>query len=61
VTTSVTYAAPHHLVADSGTAHLRRTRAGDAWELAQARPDEAGGSASGTFLGLPGLGTPVGG
>jgi len=61
VTTTVTYAAPHHLVADSGDTHLRRTRAGDAWERAQVRPDEAEGSPSGTFLGLPGLGAPVGG
>ena len=31
VTVEVTYAAPHHLVADGGVG-LRRTRAGDAWE-----------------------------
>jgi tRNA-2-methylthio-N6-dimethylallyladenosine synthase len=58
VTTTVTYAAPHHLVADSGTAAVRRTRAGDAWALAQDRPAVA---AAGTFLGLPGLGNPVAG
>jgi tRNA-2-methylthio-N6-dimethylallyladenosine synthase len=31
VTTTVTYAAPHHLVADSPLTSHRRTRAGDAW------------------------------
>jgi tRNA-2-methylthio-N6-dimethylallyladenosine synthase len=31
VTTTVTYAAPHHLVADSPLHSHRRTRAGDAW------------------------------
>jgi tRNA-2-methylthio-N6-dimethylallyladenosine synthase len=31
VTTTVTYAAPHHLVADSPILEHRRTRAGDAW------------------------------
>ncbi|MGA7688191.1 MAG: tRNA (N6-isopentenyl adenosine(37)-C2)-methylthiotransferase MiaB [Jiangellales bacterium] len=58
VTTTVTYAAPHHLVADSGVVALRGTRAGDAWDLAQSRP---AGTLPGTFLGLPGLGTPVAG
>ncbi len=36
VTAEVTYAAPHHLVADRMLA-LRRTRAGDAWEARQGR------------------------
>jgi tRNA-2-methylthio-N6-dimethylallyladenosine synthase len=31
VTTTLTYAAPHHLVADSPVLDHRRTRAGDAW------------------------------
>jgi tRNA-2-methylthio-N6-dimethylallyladenosine synthase len=35
VTVEITYAAPHHLVADKGVAPPRRTRAGDAWEVAQ--------------------------
>ncbi len=57
LTATVTYAAPHHLVADAGTVSVRRTRAGDAWELAQ---QPAGGEPSvGTFLGLPGVGTPA--
>ena len=32
VTVEVTYAAPHHLVADGPIRSVRRTRAGDAWE-----------------------------
>ena len=32
----VTYAAPHHLVADGPFGGVRRTRAGDAWEPASA-------------------------
>jgi tRNA-2-methylthio-N6-dimethylallyladenosine synthase len=51
VTTEITYAAPHHLVADRGTGPPRRTRAGDAWEAAQARPLKAG--ATGVMLGMP--------
>ena len=35
---TVTYAAPHHLVADGPTVAVRRTRAGDAWEARQRRP-----------------------
>jgi tRNA-2-methylthio-N6-dimethylallyladenosine synthase len=33
VTTRVTHAAPHHLIADGAPLQVRRTRAGDAWEL----------------------------
>ena len=32
VTVEITYAAPHHLVADGPVLAVRRTRAGDAWE-----------------------------
>ena len=32
VEVEVTYAAPHHLVADAAVTSVRRTRAGDAWE-----------------------------
>ena len=31
-TVEITYAAPHHLVADGGITGLRRTRGGDAWD-----------------------------
>ena len=48
VTTEVTGAAPHHLIADGGVLSHRRTRAGDAHEAGQ-RPRTVG-------LGMPGLG-----
>ncbi|MEZ5091799.1 tRNA (N6-isopentenyl adenosine(37)-C2)-methylthiotransferase MiaB [Nocardioides sp.] len=52
VTVEVTYAAPHHLVADGPVLAVRRTRAGDAWEGRTAAPSSAVG------LGMPGLGAP---
>jgi tRNA-2-methylthio-N6-dimethylallyladenosine synthase len=48
----VTYAAPHHLVADGPVGSVRRTRAGDAWEARTAVP-------RGVSLGLPTLGVPA--
>ena len=52
---TVTYGAPHHLIADSGTQgglfEVRRTRAGDAWEARQAK-EEADNTVS---LGIPTL------
>ena len=50
VTTVVTGAAPHHLIADGALLGHRRTRTGDAHESGQ-RPKTVG-------LGLPGLGRP---
>ncbi len=50
VTARVTYAAPHHLVADEVLGVLR-TRAGDAWEARQANP-----SNTGVLLGMPVIG-----
>jgi tRNA-2-methylthio-N6-dimethylallyladenosine synthase len=47
VTTTVTYAAPHHLVADSPLTSHRRTRAGDAWAAGIAP------TTPGVLLGLP--------
>jgi tRNA-2-methylthio-N6-dimethylallyladenosine synthase len=35
VTTRITHGAPHHLIADGAPLQVRRTRAGDAWELRQ--------------------------
>ena len=49
---TVTYGAPHHLVADGPVRAHRRTRAGDNWE-AGVRP-----KTSGVSLGLPGFGAP---
>jgi tRNA-2-methylthio-N6-dimethylallyladenosine synthase len=51
-TVEVTYAAPHHLVADGIPATVRRTRAGDAWT---ARQD---GGPQGVSLGMPTVGRP---
>jgi tRNA-2-methylthio-N6-dimethylallyladenosine synthase len=51
VTTVVTDAAPHHLIADGAVLHHRRTRAGDA--------HEAGRRPNGVGLGMPGIGAPA--
>ncbi|RZS86919.1 tRNA-i(6)A37 thiotransferase enzyme MiaB [Motilibacter rhizosphaerae] len=55
VEVGVTYAAPHHLVADEAPTGVRRTRGGDAWEAAQARPPAQRRAVS---LGLPAVGAP---
>ena len=55
-TVEVTRAAPHHLVADGPFGGVRRTRAGDAWEAAQAAPSRG---RAGVLLGMPGVGAPV--
>ncbi|HEY4454860.1 MAG TPA: tRNA (N6-isopentenyl adenosine(37)-C2)-methylthiotransferase MiaB [Pseudonocardiaceae bacterium] len=52
VTATVTYGAPHHLVADGDLHSHRRTRAGDNWESG-IRP-----KTSGVSLGLPSFGAP---
>ncbi|WP_256510824.1 tRNA (N6-isopentenyl adenosine(37)-C2)-methylthiotransferase MiaB [Actinoallomurus soli] len=54
VTVEVTYAAPHHLVADGPVRAVRRTRAGDAWERRTAAP-----APKGVSLGMPGIGRPA--
>ncbi|WP_066365180.1 tRNA (N6-isopentenyl adenosine(37)-C2)-methylthiotransferase MiaB [Herbidospora mongoliensis] len=53
VTAEVTYAAPHHLVADK-VVGVRRTRSGDAWEARQGRP-----ASTGVSLGMPTIGRPA--
>ncbi|TDD09230.1 tRNA (N6-isopentenyl adenosine(37)-C2)-methylthiotransferase MiaB [Saccharopolyspora terrae] len=53
VRTTVTRAAPHHLVADADISGHRRTRAGDHWEEG-VRP-----KTSGVSLGLPSIGAPA--
>lgn len=52
VTTTVTGAAPHHMIADSAVHDHRRTRAGDA-HAAGRRPR------TGVGLGMPGIGAPA--
>ncbi|MCX9191245.1 tRNA (N6-isopentenyl adenosine(37)-C2)-methylthiotransferase MiaB [Carbonactinospora thermoautotrophica] len=54
VTVQVTYAAPHHLVADGPVLNVRRTRAGDAWEARNAPAEPR----SRVLLGMPTIGRP---
>jgi tRNA-2-methylthio-N6-dimethylallyladenosine synthase len=54
VTVEVTYAAPHHLVADGPVLEVRRTRSGDAWEARRLAPAQ-----SGVALGMPAVGVPA--
>src|SRR5205823_5467651 len=54
VTVEVTYAAPHHLLAQGPVLAVRRTRAGDAWERRNATPP----APKGVMLGLPTVGAP---
>jgi tRNA-2-methylthio-N6-dimethylallyladenosine synthase len=63
VTVEVTYAAPHHLVADGPALAVRRTRAGDAWaarqkSLADLSTTVPAATRPLTLLGLPRVGTP---
>ncbi|RYB94763.1 tRNA (N6-isopentenyl adenosine(37)-C2)-methylthiotransferase MiaB [Nocardioides oleivorans] len=55
VTVEITYAAPHHLVADGAIQSVRRTRAGDAWERRTSSPP----AASSVGLGMPSVGVPA--
>jgi len=55
VRTTVTYAAPHHLVADGEPVDVRRTRSGDAWEVRHAAPP----TPVGVTLGMPSVGLPA--
>jgi len=50
VTVEITYAAPHHLVADGPMTAVRRTRAGDAWA---ARHGGETAAPKGVLLGMP--------
>ena len=51
VTTTVTYAAPHHLVADVEPIGIERTRGGDAWQSSCGTGESAGP----VVLGMPSL------
>ncbi|GGO56737.1 tRNA-2-methylthio-N(6)-dimethylallyladenosine synthase [Streptomyces daqingensis] len=57
VTVGITYAAPHHLLAEAPPLSVRRTRAGDAWEARHAAP-ATGAQQQGVMLGLPTVGVP---
>ncbi|QZY29642.1 tRNA (N6-isopentenyl adenosine(37)-C2)-methylthiotransferase MiaB [Nocardioides coralli] len=54
VTVEISYAAPHHLVADGPVLEVRRTRSGDAWEARTTAPTAPGS----VGLGMPGVGVP---
>ncbi len=56
VTVEITYAAPHHLVADGAIRSVRRTRAGDAWERRTSAPPATPASVG---LGMPSVGVPA--
>ncbi|TDD83634.1 tRNA (N6-isopentenyl adenosine(37)-C2)-methylthiotransferase MiaB [Actinomadura rubrisoli] len=56
VTVEVTYAAPHHLVADKPAQGVRHTRAGDAWEARQGKTEAV---QKGVSLGMPSIGRPA--
>jgi tRNA-2-methylthio-N6-dimethylallyladenosine synthase len=58
VTTAVTSAAPHYLIADGAPLTVRRTPGGDAWQARQEGTD-AGGPASAVLLGMPAVGAPA--
>ncbi|WP_299926255.1 tRNA (N6-isopentenyl adenosine(37)-C2)-methylthiotransferase MiaB [uncultured Nocardioides sp.] len=55
VTVEITYAAPHHLVADGAIRSVRRTRAGDAWERRTSTPS----APAAIGLGMPAVGVPA--
>ncbi|MEU8566958.1 tRNA (N6-isopentenyl adenosine(37)-C2)-methylthiotransferase MiaB [Streptomyces pathocidini] len=55
VEVEITYAAPHHLLAEGPAKGVRRTRAGDAWERRNAAPP----APTGVMLGLPKVGAPA--
>jgi tRNA-2-methylthio-N6-dimethylallyladenosine synthase len=54
VSVEVSYAAPHHLLAEQPPLAVRRTAAGDAWERRVAAPPKQ----SAVMLGLPTVGAP---
>jgi len=60
VTVEITYAAPHHLVADGPVLGVRRTRSGDAWALRQGQVAQQQAAQQRVVgLGLPSVGVPA--
>jgi tRNA-2-methylthio-N6-dimethylallyladenosine synthase len=53
ITTLVTGAAPHYLLADCAPTSVRRTRGGDAWEARENRGSEHGTPSGAVLLGMP--------
>jgi tRNA-2-methylthio-N6-dimethylallyladenosine synthase len=65
VTTVVTQAAPHYLIADGAPLTVRRTRGGDAWQARREGPGRervaagaSGGEPAAVLLGMPAMGRP---
>ncbi|MGB0190876.1 MAG: tRNA (N6-isopentenyl adenosine(37)-C2)-methylthiotransferase MiaB, partial [Nocardioides sp.] len=52
VTVEITYAAPHHLVADR-VLSVRRTRSGDAWQARTEGPQQTGVGLGMSSVGVP--------
>jgi tRNA-2-methylthio-N6-dimethylallyladenosine synthase len=59
VTVGISYAAPHHLVADGPVHALRRTRSGDAWERRVSTGSTSDGQPAQVGLGMPAVGVPA--
>jgi tRNA-2-methylthio-N6-dimethylallyladenosine synthase len=60
VTTVVTHAAPHYLIADGEPLAVRRTRGGEAWAARQQGDESAAADRPGqVLLGMPALGRPA--
>jgi tRNA-2-methylthio-N6-dimethylallyladenosine synthase len=53
ITTRVTGAAPHYLLADGAPVSVRRTRGGDAWEARESRDSGHGTPSGSVLLGMP--------
>jgi tRNA-2-methylthio-N6-dimethylallyladenosine synthase len=53
ITTRVTGAAPHYLLADGAPISVRQTRGGDAWEARENRGGEHGTPSGAVLLGMP--------
>ncbi len=53
ITTRVTGAAPHYLLADRAPISVRRTRGGDVWEARETRGSEPGTPNDAVLLGMP--------
>jgi tRNA-2-methylthio-N6-dimethylallyladenosine synthase len=53
ITTRVTEAAPHYLLADGAPASVRRTRGGDAWEARESADSGRGKPSGSVLLGMP--------
>ncbi|MGB3186235.1 MAG: tRNA (N6-isopentenyl adenosine(37)-C2)-methylthiotransferase MiaB [Ornithinimicrobium sp.] len=63
VSVAVTYAAPHHLVADSGIVGgryaVRHTAGGNAWEALNSNGSPSGAAKPAVTLGMPSIGAPA--